>query len=105
MFDALNLMWIVPFCLGTGFFFAQILKKDFEIGQDKKDIKENISAEENCVLKEENLDPMTLRNGMNVTKLDKPTFAEQWVNVMKYIGENQMEVDYEEDYRSEENLE
>ena len=43
--------------------------------------------------KEEELDPMTLRNYFDVYKGDKPTFAEQWVNIMKWNGENQKEGD------------
>ena len=45
--------------------------------------------------KEEELAPMTLRNGYGVTRCEKPTFAEQWVNIMNYSGENQKEEDYE----------
>lgn len=41
--------------------------------------------------KEEELDPMTLRNDFDVYRGDKPTFAEQWVNIMKWNGENQKE--------------
>lgn len=41
--------------------------------------------------KEEELDPMTLRNDFGVYKGDKPTFAEQWVNIMNWNGENQKE--------------
>lgn len=44
---------------------------------------------------EEELDPMTLRNDFNVYRGEKPTFAEQWVNIMNYSGENQKEGDYE----------
>ena len=43
--------------------------------------------------KEEELDPMTLRNDFDVYKGDKPTFAEQWVNILKWNGENQKEGD------------
>ena len=41
--------------------------------------------------KEEELDPMTLRNDFDVYSGDKPTFAEQWVNIMNWNGENQKE--------------
>lgn len=41
-------------------------------------------------------DPMSLRNGMGVTRCENPTFAEQLVNIMNYSGENQKEGDYEE---------
>ena len=44
---------------------------------------------------EEEIDPMTLRNGYGVTRNEHPTFAEQWVNIMNYSGENQKEEDYE----------
>lgn len=45
---------------------------------------------------EEKPDPMSLRNGMGVTRCENPTFAEQLVNIMNYSGENQKEGDYEE---------
>lgn len=44
---------------------------------------------------EKELDPMTLRNDFGVYRGEKPTFAEQWVNIMNYSGENQKEGDYE----------
>lgn len=40
---------------------------------------------------EEELDPMTLRNDFGVYRGEKPTFAEQWVNIMNYDGKNQKE--------------
>ena len=40
--------------------------------------------------------PMILRNGYGVTRDRKPTFAEQWVNIVNYCGESQLEGDYEE---------
>ena len=40
---------------------------------------------------EEELDPMTLRNDFGVYRGEKPTFAEQWVNIMNYNGRNQKE--------------
>lgn len=40
---------------------------------------------------EEELDPMTLRNDFGVYRGEKPTFAEQWVNIMNYNGKNQKE--------------
>ena len=45
--------------------------------------------------KEPELGPMTLRNGYGVYREDKPTLAEQWVNIMNFNGENQKEGDYE----------
>ncbi len=42
------------------------------------------------------LSPMFLRNGYGVTRDKNPTFAEQWVNIMNYSGESQLEGDYEE---------
>lgn len=44
---------------------------------------------------EKELDPMTLRNDFGVYSGEKPTFAEQWVNIMNYNGKNQMEEKYE----------
>ena len=41
-------------------------------------------------------DEMRLRNGMGVTRDRNPSFAEQWVNIMNYNGESQLEGDYEE---------
>lgn len=49
---------------------------------------------------EEALSPMLLRNGYGVTKDRKPTFAEQWVNIINYCGESQLEGDYEENERN-----
>lgn len=46
---------------------------------------------------EKELDPMTLRNGYGVTRCEKPTFAEQIVNLANFSGENQKEEDYETD--------
>lgn len=40
---------------------------------------------------EEELDPMTLRNDFGVYRGEKPTFAEQCVNIMNYNGRNQKE--------------
>lgn len=40
---------------------------------------------------EEELDPMTLRNDFGIYRGEKPTFAEQWVNIMNYDGKNQKE--------------
>ena len=45
--------------------------------------------------KEEEIGPMTLRNGFGVTRCEKPTFAEQWVNIMNFDGRNQKEGDNE----------
>ena len=62
----------------------------------KTETKEAAVIEEDPVLSEEpDLDPMTLRNDFGVYKGKKPTFAEQWVNIMNYSGENQKEEDYE----------
>lgn len=41
-------------------------------------------------------DPMSLRNGYGVVKDRNPTFAEQWVNIMNFNGESQLEGDYDE---------
>ena len=62
----------------------------------KTETEEAAVIEEDPVLEEEpDLDPMTLRNDFGVYKGKKPTFAEQWVNIMNYSGENQKEEDYE----------
>lgn len=59
------------------------------------------------ILPEENegesdmLSPMILRNGYKVTRDRQPTFAEQWVNIINYCGESQLEGDYEEDKRDD----
>lgn len=45
---------------------------------------------------EEELGPMTLRNGYGVYRGEKPTFAEQWANIMNFSGESQTEEEYEE---------
>ena len=45
---------------------------------------------------EEELDPMTLRNDFGVYRGEKPTFAEQWANIMNFSGESQTEEEYEE---------
>ena len=57
--------------------------------------KAPLPFEKQSETEEEELDPMTLRNGYGVTRCEKPTFAEQWVNIMNYSGENQKEEDYE----------
>lgn len=44
---------------------------------------------------EPELGPMTLRHGYGVTREEKPTFAEQWMNIINFNGENQKEGDYE----------
>ena len=41
--------------------------------------------------KEEELDAMTLRNGYGVSGYEKPTFAEQILNIANFSGENQKE--------------
>ena len=46
--------------------------------------------------KEEELDSMMLRNGYGVAGYEKPTFAEQIVNIANFSGENQKEENYEE---------
>lgn len=56
--------------------------------------EENIPLEINEP-EEKELDPMTLRNDFGVYSGEKPTFAEQWVNIMNYNGKNQMEEKYE----------
>lgn len=98
MIDIINLLWIVPFCLGIGFVFAEIIgswnRKCGEIRQVEKETEETVRPEDG-----EELNPMRLRNGFGVTKDKNPTFAEQWVNIMNYSGENQKEEDYEENER------
>ena len=58
--------------------------------------KEPEKTEEKPFEESEERDPLSLRNGYSVTKSKDPTFAEQWVNIMNYSGESQMEEDYEE---------
>lgn len=45
---------------------------------------------------EEKEETVDLRAGMGVYRHDDPTFAEQFVNIINYNGENQKEGDYEE---------
>lgn len=93
MFDILNLMWIIPFCLSLGYIFSEVIgewnRKNAEIRQVRKEPEE--------LPEEEELDPMTLRNGYGVTRCEKPTFAEQIINIVNFSGENQKEEDYGED--------
>ena len=100
MFDIMNLMWIVPFCLGLGFIFAEVReswnRKNGEIKQVRKDPDEKKPLPEVKTDEEEKPDPMALRNDFGVYRGEKPTFAEQWVNIMNYNGENQKEEDYGE---------
>ena len=78
------------FCAGVGMAFSEtMLERNRQKARETKII--NIEEEP-----EEELTPMTLRNGMGVTRDEKPTFAEQWVNIMNYNGESQLEEDYEE---------
>ena len=85
---------------GAGFAFGKIFKTDFS--KKKKAEEEAPSA---FFDSEKEPEMMALRNGFNVTRDKNPTFAEQWVNIMNYSGENQKEENYEEttDY-TEENL-
>ena len=100
MFDILNLFWIVPFCLCVGFIFGE---ESSEFNRKRAEIKETRNEEKYFFVEE---DPLALRNGFGTTRDEKPTFAEQWVNIMNYKGENQKEEDYaeEESFGSEENL-
>lgn len=61
----------------------------------KKEEKAPLVIENHKEPEDKELDPMTLRNDFGVYKGEKPTFAEQWVNIMNYSGENQKEGDYE----------
>ena len=94
MIDIMNLMWIVPFCLGLGFIFGEVScewnRKCAEIKQIRKE-PEEIPEEEIF-----ERDPMSLRNGFYTTRAKDPTFAEQCVNILNYTGESQTEGDYEE---------
>lgn len=80
-------MELLDFIFGIGFGYLLFRPK-----KEKKE-KAPVPFEE----EEKELDPMTLRNGYGVTRCEKPTFAEQWVNIMNYSGENQREEDYETD--------
>ena len=101
MTDILNFMWIVPFCLSIGFIFGET---SAEWNRKRAEIKESRKEEKYFIVDEK--DPVFLRNGFGVTKENNPTFAEQWVNIMNFNGENQKEEDYaeEENSGSEENL-
>ena len=78
------------FCAGIGIAFSEtVLERNRRKARETKII--HIEEEP-----EEELTPMTLRNGMGVTRDEKPTFAEQLVNIMNYNGENQKEGDYDE---------
>lgn len=82
---------IFCFILGAAaaFYFSE--RKKPKEKQEEKFIEEE--GESNL------LSPMALRNGYKVTKNSQPTFAEQWVNIINYCGESQLEEDYEEDKR------
>ena len=102
MIEIWKLLIIIPLCLGIGYIFAEIIggynRKKAEIklveARPEKDPEED---------EPEKPGPMTLRNGMGVTRCEKPTFAEQLVNIMNYNGENQKEGEYEAgtDYSAE----
>ena len=80
------------FCIMAGtvlFCFSESLKRKKEKVETAVKIRENTEEDET-------IDPMTLRNGYGVTKDRNPTFAEQWVNIMNYSGESQLEGDYDE---------
>lgn len=81
--------WIFIFIVG---FFCGYVLAGIILGK-------NIPQEEpeEKTIEEEKPDPMSLRNGLNVTKTDKPTFMEQIVNVMNYNGENQKEGAFDEE--------
>lgn len=80
----MELLYLI-FGIGLGYFLFR----------PKKEEKAPLPFEKQSETEEEELDPMTLRNGYGVTRCEKPTFAEQWVNIMNYSGENQKEEDYE----------
>lgn len=90
-------------CFFLGFCFALFIERIFPAGKNNTDGEEReASPASSCDLNtEKKLDPMTLRNGYGVTRCQNPTFAEQWVNIMNYSGENQKEEDYEGDYSAE----
>ena len=104
MIEIWHLLWIAPFCLTLGMIFAETFgawnRKCGEIKQAESRPEEDRYGYEITVER----DPMSLRNGYGVTKDKNPTFAEQWVNIMNFSGESQMEGDYEEskgDYSAE----
>ena len=84
MMDFWHIFWVVPLCIFAGSFFAKKEKEE----EPKK-------SEEKPFEEEKERDPLSLRNGYSVTRNKNPTFAEQWVNIMNYSGESQMEEDYE----------
>lgn len=62
---------------------------------NKKPKQEKPIETETDFEEETELDPMTLRNGYGVTRCEKPTFAEQIINLANFSGENQKEENYE----------
>ena len=88
--------------MAEGFFgiFAFLMGIIFDRFISKKEKPELFEKTEKTKETEE-ITPMTLRNGYGVTKDKMPTFAEQWVNIMNYSGESQLEGDYEEIERTD----
>lgn len=80
---------IVILMYGLGFVTGRLFEKML---LEKEEIKP-----EPEITEEKIPDPMELRNGLGVTKSDKPTFMEQIVNVMNYNGENQKEEAFDEE--------
>ncbi|MBQ5327819.1 MAG: hypothetical protein J6J15_01380 [Oscillospiraceae bacterium] len=85
--------------------FGFLLGFLFEKFLEEKSRKNKRICEEENSCEEDNLDPVILRSGIGVTRCKNPTFAEQCVNIMKFVGEDQTEVDYEEEnFRSEDDM-
>ena len=91
MTELMIFLWAVSFCFLSGFLF----EKNFEKKQKQEESKsrEIMNEEIDCY-------PMELRIGFGVTTDKNPTFAELWVNIMKYNGESQTEEVYEENDRN-----
>jgi len=96
MTDIMDLMLIIPLCLVAGYVFAKVKggigKKGSKIKETEKEPEEFRAQFE----KEKNPEEIVLRNGYGITRDENPTFAEQWVNIMNYSGENQKEEGYGE---------
>ncbi len=91
-----HLLWVVPLCLGMGMIFSETVGKWNRKTGEIKIVDKYQNEEKEDTSENEETDFMTLRNGYGVTKDRNPTFAEQWVNIMNYSGENQLEGDYDE---------
>lgn len=88
-----EVLLLLPFILAVGFIIGNVFS---EFAEEKTKTAGTEEKSEK-IETEEPLSPMALRNGYGVTRDKNPTFAEQWVNIMNYSGESQMEEGYEEE--------